>query len=105
MIIQTFDEFCISRGLDRNPPDFPEMQTPGRLSKAVKKSTDLRLSKALEAWGKARKALRELYDLSVKYGNIRPPTHREELTKIASGHPDNPATRAAQCLLSKYKGE
>lgn len=50
---------------------------------------------------KKREELREEYKKKIESGEIRKPTRREELERIASGHEDNEATQAAKRLLAK----
>lgn len=78
-------------------------RTPGGFPKGVREKHLQRVQIAMKANNAERARLRIVYKEKVEAGELRPPTRREELEFIASGHPDNTAVQAAKRLLEKKR--
>ena len=99
-ITQSFEEFC---AIHRQTvePDHSHLRGQAGMSGRQVKYHDKRYIGEVEAKYDERMSLRLAYAAAIESGAIRPPTKMERLRKLASGHPDNPATQAAQRLLKK----
>lgn len=104
--VETFDQFCERHGCPRTPPSHPEMHRyPRRPPKSVQRAAEKRVLAEGEAWEMKRRDLERRYNNLIADGEIRPPSHRERMRKVASGHADNPSVQAARRVLKERYNE
>lgn len=98
----TFDEYCISIGVQTHPPSFAELhKTSKNVSMIAKKRALARMAQANAEWQAQRDDTRKDYNHLVSTGAIQLQDRTEFIKIIASGHPDNAATQAAKRLLER----
>jgi len=99
---QTFDQFAAERG-GIPEPDHSFIRGRANVSNRQIKAQDQRYIQEVKTKYDRLAELKTQYKQAVASGAVREPTHFENLVRASQGHPDNPATQAAQRLLAKYK--
>jgi len=100
--VQSFDEFCVARGVPSSPPSDESLHRGSHhVSGVQQKRAWARADRDGREWAARRAALYQEWQHLAARGQVREPTYEERLIRTAQGHEDNESTQAARRVLAK----